>query len=213
MRLGIKAKQIAAVTAIVGLAVVGLSAVHVARLARVVLHESQARGELLANAIFHRAREVVVAGGTADLYAALRNDPGLRAILESSIYGESVTEASILDTQGVVRASSDRALEGKALPTTRADMATLVNGSALDQLRTIYSQDGRTLEVQQKMVLGDEPFGSIRIGVSTVLMRQELNASLKPTINIAIASLLIAVILAALLAQVFLRPINVIRSG
>ena len=213
MRLGIKAKQIAAVTAIVGLAVVMLSAVHVARLARVVLHESQARGELLANAIFHRAREVVVAGGTADLYAALRNDPGLRAILESSIYGESVTEASILDTQGVVRASSDRALEGKALPTTRADMATLVDGSALDQLRTIYSQDGRTLEVQQKMVLGDEPFGSIRIGVSTVLMRQELNASLKPTINIAIASLLIAVILAALLAQVFLRPINVIRSG
>jgi len=108
VRIGIKAKQIAALTAIVGLAVVALSAVHVARLARVVLHESQARGELLANAIFHRAREVVVAGGTNDLYAALRNDPGLRAILESSIYGESVTEASILDTTGVVRASSDR---------------------------------------------------------------------------------------------------------
>ena len=90
MRLGIKAKQIAAVTAIVGLAVVGLSAVHVTRLARVVLRESQARGELLANAIFHRAREVVVAGGPDDLYTALRTDPGLRAILESSVYGESV---------------------------------------------------------------------------------------------------------------------------
>src|SRR6266480_256496 len=117
MRLGIKAKQIAAVTAIVGLAVLGLSAVHVTRLAGVVLHESQARGELLSNAIFHRAREVVLAGGADTVYAALRNDPGLRAILESSIYGESVTEASILDTQGVVRASSDRALEGKPLPT------------------------------------------------------------------------------------------------
>src|SRR5258705_232374 len=62
-------------------------------------------------------------------------------------------------------------------------------------------------------VLADEPFGSIRIGVSTVLMRQELNASLRPAINVAIASLLIAVIVAALLAQLFLRPINVIRSG
>jgi signal transduction histidine kinase len=211
MRLSIKAKQIVAVTTIVGLAVVMLSAVHVARLARVVLHESEARGQLLANAIFHRAREVVVTGG-GDPYAALRADPGLRAILESSIYGESVTGASILDTQGVVRASSDPTQEGSPLP-TREDLASLINADSLDELRTIYARDGRTLEVRQQMVLGDQPFGSIRIGVSTVLMRQELDASLRPAVNIALASLLIAVMVAAVLAQLFLRPINVIRSG
>jgi PAS domain-containing protein len=211
MRLSIKAKQIAAVTTIVGLAVVMLSAVHVARLARVVLHESQARGELLANAIFHRAREVVITGA-GDPYAALGADPGMRAILESSIYGESVTGAAILDTQGVVRASSDPNQEGMPLP-ARADLASLVNADALDQLRTIYARDGLTLEVRQQMVLGDQPFGSIRIGVSTVLMRDELDASLRPAVNIALASLLIAVIVAALLAQLYLRPINVIRSG
>jgi signal transduction histidine kinase len=211
MRIGIKAKQIAAVTAIVGLAVVALSAVHVTRLARVVLHESQARGELLANAIFHRAREVVVIA-PADPYAALRSDPGLRAILESSIYGESVTGAAILDTQAIVRASNDPTQEGMPLP-PRADMASLVNASPLEQLRVIYSQAGRTLDVQREMSLGDEAFGSIRIGVSTVLMRQELDASLRPAVNIALGSLLISVIVAALLAQLFLRPINVIRSG
>ena len=211
MRLSIKAKQIAAVTTIVGLAVVMLSAVHVTRLARVVLHESEARGQLLANAIFHRAREVVVTGA-GDPYAALAGDPGLRAILESSIYGESVTGASILDTQGVVRASSDPTQEGKPYP-PREDLGSLINADSLDQLRTIYARDGRTLEVRQQMVLGDQPFGSIRIGVSTVLMRQELDASLRPAVNIALASLLIAVMVAAVLAQLFLRPINVIRSG
>jgi signal transduction histidine kinase len=211
MRLSIKAKQIAAVTTIVGLAVVMLSAVHVARLARVVLHESEARGQLLANAIFHRAREVVVTGA-GDPYAALRADPGLRAILESSIYGESVTGASMLDTQGVVRASSDPTQEGKTYP-PQEDLASLINADSLDQLRTIYARDGRTLEVRQQMVLGDQPFGSIRIGVSTVLMRQELDASLRPAVNIALASLLIAIMVAAVLAQLFLRPINVIRSG
>ena len=211
MRIGIKAKQIAAVTAIVGIAVVTLSAVHVTRLAAVVLRESQARGELLANAIFHRAREVVVIA-PADPYAALRSDPGLRAILESSIYGESVTGAAILDTQAIVRASSDPTQEGMPLP-PRADMASLVNASPLEQLRVIYSQAGRTLDVQRQMSLGDEAFGSIRIGVSTVLMRQELDASLRPAVNIALGSLLISVIVAALLAQLFLRPINVIRSG
>src|SRR5258705_6109651 len=105
MRVGIKAKQIAAVTAIVGLAVVMLSAVHVARLARVVLHESQARGELLSNTIFHRAREVVIAAN-ADPFTALSADPGLRSILESSIYGESVTGAAIVDRQRLARATS-----------------------------------------------------------------------------------------------------------
>jgi signal transduction histidine kinase len=211
MRLSIKAKQIAAVTTIVGLAVVMLSAVHVARLARVVLHESEARGQLLANAIFHRAREVVITGA-GDPYAALRADPGLRAILESSIYGETVTGAAILDTAGVARASSDPTQEGSPLP-PREDLASLINADSLDQLRTIYARDGRTLEVRQPMVLGDQPFGSIRIGVSTVLMRQELDASLRPAVNIALASLLIAVMVAAVLAQLFLRPINVIRSG
>jgi len=211
MRLGIKAKQIAAVTAIVGLAVVALSAMHATRLARVVLHESQARGQLLANTIFHRAREVVVSSN-GDPFALLRSDPGLRAMLESSIYGESVTGAAILDKQGIVRASSDPAQEGKPLP-ARDDLALLIAADSAEQLRLIYSQDGRTLEVRQPMVLGDEPFGSIRIGVSTVLMRQELDASLRPALNIALASLLIAVIVAGLLAQLFLRPINVIRSG
>src|SRR4029453_6177674 len=122
------------------------------------------------------------------------------------------TGASILDTQGLVRASSDPTQEEKPYP-PREDLASLINADSIDQLRTIYARDGRPLGVRQQMVLGDQPFGSIRIGVSTVLMRQELDASLRPAINIALASLLIAIMVAAVLAQLFLRPINVIRSG
>ena len=59
LRLGIRAKQIAGVTAIVGLSVVALSALYVTRVSGVVLRESHARGQLLASAIFHRARQVV----------------------------------------------------------------------------------------------------------------------------------------------------------
>src|SRR5688500_20149293 len=98
MRLGIKAKQIAGVTAIVGLAIVALSAINLTRLARVVLHESHARGQLLGKTIFHRVREVVTAA--PDAHAAMRDDPGLRSILESSIYGESIVDAAITDPTG-----------------------------------------------------------------------------------------------------------------
>src|SRR5687768_9391931 len=140
MRLGIKGKQIAGVTAIVGVAIVALSALHVTRLASVVLHESEARAQLLANAILHRARDLVT--GAADPYEAVRTDPGLRAILESSLYGESVTDASILNAAGIIIASSDPMLVGQSLR-PRADLAELVNNAAaLDQLRVIYSAEG-----------------------------------------------------------------------
>ena len=210
MRLGIKTKQIAGVTAIVGLAIVVLSALHLTRLARVALHESHARAEMLANAIFHRAREVVT--DTPAVYSVLRADPGLRAMLESSIYGESIIDAAVLDPAGVIVAASDPDREGARLP-DRGDLDALLTADAWTQLRTIYSREGQTLEVRQPMLLGERAFGSIRIGVSTLLMRQELNASLRPALATAVVALLVSVLVAGLLAQLVLRPIHVIRSG
>src|SRR5439155_14012578 len=114
MRLGIKAKQVLGVTSIVGAVVVALSLVYVSRLARVSVEESRARAELLSKAIYHRAREVVAIG--PDPYDALREDPGLRAILESSLYSKNVTFAAIVDTHDVAVAHADRSLEGQRLP-------------------------------------------------------------------------------------------------
>lgn len=210
MQLTIRVKQIAAVTAIVGLAVVSLSALHVTRLARVGLHESQARGELLANAIFHRVRQVVTE--SPDPYLAVRTDPGLLALLQSSIYGESVTDAAVTDTAGVVIADSDGSRAGQRLA-ARPDLAALVAASALDQLQVIYARDTGTHEVRLPMMLDDQAFGSIRIGISTLLLREELNAALRPALITAGIALGIAIVVAALLAQLFLRPIHVLRSG
>ena len=210
MRLGIKGKQIAGVTAIVGIAVLALSALYVTGLVEVVLRGSLARGQLLSNAIFHRAREVVTT--SPDPYGALRSDPGLRSILESSIYGESVTGASILDASGIVIASSDTTRIGLPRAET-ADLAALLDQGSIRQLAVIYSQEGQTLEVRQPMMLGDEAFGAIGIGVSTLLMRQELNAALRPALITGAVALAVAVFVAALLAQLLLRPIHVLRSG
>ena len=88
---------------------------HLARLARVSLEESRARAELLANAIFHRAREG--RSPTAPIrYQALRDDPGLRSILESSLYSKNVTFAAIVDVDGVAVVARRSALEGQPLP-------------------------------------------------------------------------------------------------
>lgn len=210
MRLSIRAKQIAGVTAIVGVAVVVLSTLYVTRLSRVFLHESTSRGQLLANAILHRARELVTTGD--DPYATLRSDPGLHAILQGALYDESVTDASIVDTNDVIIAGSDPTRVGMPVP-DRQELAALEDAGPIEQLSVIYSRDGRTLEDRQPLMLGARNLGAVRIGVSTLLMRQQLNASLKPAVILAIASLLIAVVVAALLSRLLLRPIHVIRSG
>ncbi|HXE79910.1 MAG TPA: histidine kinase dimerization/phospho-acceptor domain-containing protein, partial [Vicinamibacterales bacterium] len=211
MRLSIRAKQIAGVTALVGSVVVALSALYVTRLAQVVLHEGQARGQMLANAILDRAREVAATGEEAR--AALVGDDGLQAILKSSLYGENVTDASILDRHGVVIASSDPGLIGRRLP-ERVDIGALVQSSPLTQLRAIYRpRDGQYVEVREPLRLGTEDFGSVRVASSTLLMRDELNKALEPALYTAAAALLVSVFVALLLAQVLLRPIHVIRSG
>ena len=63
------------------------------------------------------------------------------------------------------------------------------------------------------MNVGDEQFGSIRVGVSTLLMRNGLNDSLREPVLTAAVALLIAVLVAGMLSRVMLRPIHVIRSG
>jgi len=210
MRLGIKGKQVIGVTSIVGVVVVVLSLVHLANLARVSLEESRARAELLAYLIYHRAAAVVADHG--DPYKALREDPGLRSILEASLYPKNVTFAAIVDVNGVAVAHADPAFEGRVLPSEDL-LSTLLSKRAFEELVAIYSGQGRNLEFRQPLLVGNAEFGSIRIGVSTLLIRQDLDLSLRPAIATAFAALAVAVIVAMLLAQLLLRPIHVIRSG
>jgi len=80
--MSIKSRQVAGVTSLVLFIVASLSAYHLATLARMSLEESQARGELLRQMIFQRAREVVP--NAKDPYQALQDDGSLRSLLESA---------------------------------------------------------------------------------------------------------------------------------
>jgi signal transduction histidine kinase len=211
MRLSIKTKQVLGVTAIVGLAVVVLSVFYLAELARVRLEESQARGELLAKLIYQRASDVVATGGR-DPIAALRADAGLRSILESSLYSNNVTYAAILDVGSLAIVHSDTNRIGQALP-PYGDLEALLKRGAVSQLRAIYADGGRTLEVRKPLLMGTAEFGSIHIGVSTLLIQRELTQFLAPALQIATVILIGASLVAMVLAQLSLRPIQLIRSG
>jgi sensor histidine kinase regulating citrate/malate metabolism len=202
VRLGIKGKQVLGVTSLVGAVVVILSALHLARIAKVSLDESAARAELIAYAVFHRAF-AVGAGSAADPYAALRADPGLRSILEASLLSKNVTYAALVDENGIAVVHADRALEGQPLP-TGGDLEKLLEQSSFAQLRAIYSSEGQNLDHRQPLLLGNREIGAIRIGVSTLLIRDDLNRSLRPVVLSALAALGVSVLVAMVLAQLLL---------
>src|SRR5579862_9242821 len=115
MRIGIKGRQVLGVTSIVGVVVLLLSLLYLAGLAHVNVEESRARAEFIADAVYHRARDVVAASA-GDPYRALQADSGLRSILDSSLYSKNVTFAAIVDVHGRAVADTDPAIEGQPLP-------------------------------------------------------------------------------------------------
>jgi signal transduction histidine kinase len=210
VRFSIRVKQIVGVTLIVGLAVVALSILYAARLTDVVLHESYSRGQLIARTILHRAGAVVTS--TGDPWAQLREDSGLRSIIESSVYSDNITTATIVDTNGIIVLANLRSMVGQLSP-QQDDLGLLDESDAYAKLKEIYTGDGRTLEVREQLKSGDEEFGSIRIGVSTLLMRRQLDELFWGALFTVTAALGIAVLVAGVFAQLLLRPIHVLRSG
>ena len=206
-------------TALVTLSVLLLSGWYLASLARLMLLESQHRAELLIDTIYHRAFQVLAQGGApADPYEALRNDDGLRSILEASVYAKGAVYAAIVDSSGTVVLHGDTQAIGQPMPRQR-QLDTVVAQGPIEQLRAIYTEGGLNLEVEQALLLSDptlnstQTIGMIRVGVSTLLMQDDLTNQLRTPALTAIGAIAAAVLASFFLAQLVLRPIHVLRSG
>ena len=211
MRLGIKGKQVLGVTSIVGAVVVVLSLMHLARLARVSLEESRARAELLANAIFHRAREVVASG--ADPYDALRDDP---------VCARSSSRACTPRTSRSPRSSTRRdspsrtpIRRSKASRCRRAATWTSCwRGRRSRSCARSIPARARTSSSAQPLLLGDT---RVRIDPHRRLdaadPRRSRRVARRRRSRPRSSRWRLRSSCAMLLAQLLLRPIHVIRSG
>ena len=209
MRVSLRARQTLAVTVLIALAMTVLSVQHLANLARVGLEDSRGIGELLGKMIYQRAREAIATGG--DPIVALRTDQGIRSILESTAaYGRNVTYAAVVNNEGIVVAHSFPASEGQRLEAGE-NLFTVLEGSMVTQVRTIYAD--RSLEYLLPLQLGEAPFGAIRVGLSPVLIRDDLTRALGPMLWTTLLVSCSALLVGLILARRILRPIHVINSG
>jgi signal transduction histidine kinase len=210
---GIKAKQVAGVTTLVVVVVMAISAYHVATLVQFNFEETASRGQLLAQLIFQRAKEVV-AQGLTDPYEALRTDGGIRSIIESSTANwPSINYVAIVNPDGVAVAHNYVSLEGTPVA-KQEDFATLATARPWTQLKAVYSD--RTYEISLPIIdenKNNAGFGEIRVGLTTTLVRVDIKKALSATLVAILIALAAASLVAMLLSQWMLRPIHVIQSG
>jgi len=142
----------------------------------------------------------------------LSTDRDLNAMLDSVVGSwPTVYDAAILDTDGKAILNTDPNLIGKKV-VDRPDFATLANAGFRQKLHMIY-RPPTVYEVRIPMLLNGQVFGSIRVGVSTVFLRNELTPRLQRALILSGMAVLCSLVLAAVLSHIALGPLERINRS
>lgn len=142
----------------------------------------------------------------------LGTDRDLNTMLESVVGSwNTIYDAAILDANGVAILDSDPNLVGKKV-SDRPDFSVLENAGFRQKLRLVSSPP-TVYEVRVPLLLNGAVFGSIRVGVSTVFLRNELTPKLQHAMVLSAISILCSLILAALLSHIALGPLEHINRS
>lgn len=208
-------------TALLVLAVMAvISAVYLATLTRQVVAQAQEAAVNVVRQVFFQAQHALedaasqgagpVSESPADLREyvrkALDEDAGLSSLVEAVLaFSPAIYEVTITDHGGVALVSSDASLVGHLVP-DHPKLSTLVASGVFDQLRVLYGPH-RVYVVTYPFNLGGQPFGEIRVGLSTALWRNEVSPRLGAAGLLALGAVLVATLLAAAVSHASLRPL------
>jgi len=137
----------------------------------------------------------------------LGTDRDLNTMMDSIVGSVPIIyDAAIVDIDGNAILHTDPDLNGKPVP-NRPDFQQVVDANFRQQLRLLYNSP-TVYDVRVPLQLNGEPFGSIRVGVSTVFLKNELTPRLQHTVIFFAAGILFSLVLAAGLSHIALGPLE-----
>ena len=230
MQLRLKTK-ITLTTALLVLAVVGVnSTLYVMTLTRQVIRQADNRAQLVSQHVFFQAQNALADAAKAGEAPASDSPEDLRAYVQKSLdesaaltslidaevgYSSLIYEVTISDIDGTVLISSDASLARETIASQGRILRNWFPAASSGQLRAIYGPP-RAYEVSYPFKLGPPgnqvPFGVIRVAVQTGLLRSDITPALRSAALLALASIGISVLLAALVSSVSLAPLKRITA-
>ncbi len=142
----------------------------------------------------------------------LSTDRDLNAMLES-VAGtwNFVYDAAIVDDHGQAILDTNSELIGKPVP-DRPDFRLVESAGFRQQLRLVYNAP-TVYDVRLPLLLNGVPFGSIRVGVSTIFLKSEVTPHLRRAVFFSGAAIFLSLILAAGLSHLALGPLEQISRS
>jgi signal transduction histidine kinase len=219
-----KTKIVLAITFMVVVMVAAFSYLYISQLLRQRLNNAGDVAQLLAQQIVYSAGNAVpdITSTRIDTQNAravrsaiegyLRTDSNLNDMLDSFVGNvQIVYDAAVLDLEGRALLHSNPDLDGKIL-TSRPNFELLRRAHFPDQLRMIYSPSA-VYDVSLPLQLNGQPFGSVRVGISTVLLKSELNPALRHALVFSVAAIFLSLFLSASISRLALGPLEEINRN
>ena len=224
MQLRLRTKLTLVMTGLVVLVVAVLSGVFVGQLLEQVLQETDKRAHEIAQQVFQQAQRALTDAAEQGLRPA-SNDPrdihdyvrrafeineSLRAQLKAAKDTPSIYEVSMTDHEGMALVSTDESLPGKFLP-RRTALSQLTQRGYAHQVRVLAGPP-RVYEYDYPFSKGGQPFGEVRVVVSSGLLLAEISPSVRKLAMIVLVALIISTILAAGVSRAALAPLRDIAA-
>jgi PAS domain S-box-containing protein len=219
-----KTKIILAITFMVVVMVSAFSYLYISQLLRQRLTAAGDMAQLLAQLLVYSASNAVPDLGSTRvdtdnsksvqlaIEEYLKEDRNLNDILDSSVGNVPIVyDAAIVSPTGRAMLHSNADLDGKTL-TPRPNFELLRGARFRDQLRMIYSPSA-VYDVSVPLQLNGTPFGTVRVGISTVLLKSELTPRLEHALYFSGASIFLSLLLAALISRLALGPLEEINRN
>ena len=215
----LKTKLVLAISAMVVALVATLSLIYLSQLLHLRINAEYEHDEEFADLMLHSAQDALEQDFSSTridtsnpdqlrdaIAESLQTDAGVNSLLEGiTSYPPTVIDAAICDLQGRALLHSNPALISKVAE-PRADFDTVRKGSVWQQLKVVYGTS-KIYDIRVPLARQGGPFGSVRVGISTTLLKNELKPPLDRALMFSGIAILVSLVLAAALSNFALRPL------
>src|SRR5438876_11368150 len=223
-RFRLKTKLVLAISGMVTAVVVAFATIFIFQLVHQRLSDTFENGDFVAPHIYDATRqslEMDLSSTRVDMQdpqavrdayeEILQTDPGLNSLLQSIVgYSKPIYDVAVADAQGraLLHTDPNVSLKHQVLR-ARQDFRQVANGGFRRQLEVVYGPP-QLYEIRVPLQRGGLPFGSVRVGISTIFLRSELRPQLDRALLLAGTAIFITLLLAAALSNLALRPLAII---
>src|SRR3954463_15908958 len=221
-RIRLKTKLVFAITAMMVAGVSAFASVYLSQLIQHRIADADDGAHFVANQVFNATRQALELDLTSTkidtndpvalksaIEESLQTDPGLNSLLQSIVgYSPTIYDVALVGLDGRALLHTDPQFIGKVVP-QRENFQTVRDGNLRQQLNVVYGTPS-VYEIHVPIERDNKPFAEIRVGISTVFLKSELQPQLNHALTASGIAIFVSLLLAAGLSNWALRPLTTI---